>query len=323
MRLLAHATPAASTTGARSDPDIAAGNGHVAAAPASHAPGTNPWVDAVARGRTEFAGAFGDLARSRRNWQLAAFGALGVAGVMSVGFYALATQARITPYVVEVDRLGRARASGPAERMAAADDRIVTSAVASWVRDIRAVVADAVAQQDQVRRAYAFVDQGTASWLDAYMTDPARDPRVLAGTLSRTVEVTSVLPLPGAGPRRGQVASGGSTTWKVTWVETDYPRGGGQATAAAWEGYVTTRQVSPTTTDRMEVNPLGLFVTSVNWTQIAARQPVGQGGAPTPATDGAVDWSGPQRAAPAAQATAPNTGASSATPSAVSPGGTL
>lgn len=276
MRTFVHAPPSSRIVDAPS-PHVTAlqhGHGRLADTPD---PEHNGWVAAVARGRTEFAGAFGDLARSRRNWQLAAFGALGVAGVMSVGFYTLATQAHITPYVVEVDRLGRVRALAPADRVDAADPRVVTSAVASWIRDIRAVVADPVAQQDQVRRAYAFVDQSTASWLDAYMTDPARDPRVLGATLSRTVEITGILPLPGAVPRGGQAPASVSTAWKVTWVETDYPRGGGQPTSAAWEGYVTTRQAPPTSSDRMEINPLGLFVTSVNWTQLSARQPVGQG----------------------------------------------
>lgn len=271
------------------------------AIPLDYAPGTNPWVDAVARGRAEFAGAFGDLARSRRNWQLAAFGALGVAGVLSVGFVTLATQARITPYVVEVDRLGRAQAFAPAERIAAADPRVVTSAVAGWVRDIRTVVADAVAQQDMVRRAYAFLDQGAAGWLDAYFTDPARDPRVLAATLSRTVEVTSVLPLPAA---PGAVRPGPNVpaTWKVAWLETDYLRGGGPPTTAAWEGYLTTRQVPPTTSDRMEANPLGLFITSVNWTQVTPPRPAADQGA-----TGAPAWSA---AVPAAAPTVPPSGAS-------------
>lgn len=298
-----------STAPAAAPPATSAGaNGHAERPPAAvlrtipldHAPATNPWVEAVARGRAEFAGAFGDLARSRRNWQLAAFGALGVAGVMSVGFVTLATQSHITPYVVEVDRLGRARAFAPAERIETADARVVTSAVAGWVRDIRTVVADPVAQQDMVRRAYAFVDQGAAGWLDAYFTDPARDPRVLAATLSRTVEVTSVLSLPAA-PGAPRSAPNAPVTWKVAWVESDYPRGGGPPTTAAWEGYLTTRQVPPTTSDRMEANPLGLFITSVTWTQVTARRPAADQGA-----GGAPSWSA---APPAPTPTAPPPGA--------------
>jgi type IV secretory pathway TrbF-like protein len=139
-----------------------------------------------------------------------------------------------------------------------------------------AVLADPIAQQDLVRRAYAFVDQGTAQFLQAYMTDPARDPRVIGRELTRVVEVTSILPVPGATDsrtRRGTAVA--PVTWKVAWTETDYPRGGGTPTATAWEAYVTTRRVPPTTPERVEANPLGLFVTAVSWTQVSARQPVG------------------------------------------------
>lgn len=258
----------------------ASSNGHAVYRPAADAPAgaaapVNPWVDAVQHGRREWAGAFGDLAKSRRNWQLVAFCALGIAGVESTGLVALATTSRITPYVVEVDKLGRAQAFGPATRLAPADQRVVQSQIATWIRDIRAVLADPIAQADLVRRAYAFVDQNTAGFLQSYFTDPARDPRVIARDLTRVVEVTSILPVPGAAnSAAGRGGTATPTTWKVAWTETDYPRGGGTPTVAAWEAYVTTHQVPPTSPDRVEVNPLGLYVASVSWTQVTARQPV-------------------------------------------------
>lgn len=233
---------------------------------------SSTWVDAVARGRREWAGAFGDLAKSRRNWQLAAFGSLAIAGIMSTGLVTLATQARITPYVVEVDKLGRPQAFGRADRLQPADQRIVASQIATWIRDIRAVLADPISQQDLVRRAYAFVDQNTAQFLQAYMTDPTRDPRVIGRELTRVVEVTSILPVPGAASSASHGELSAPRTWRVSWTETDYPRAGGAPSVAAWEAYLTTHQVPPTVADRIEVNPLGLFVTSVSWTQVSARQ---------------------------------------------------
>ena len=235
----------------------------------------NPWVAAVRDGRREWAGAFGDLARSRRNWQLVAFAALGIAAVESTGLVALATRSHITPYVVEVDRLGRAQAFGRADRVEAADRRVVVSQIATWIRDIRAVLADPIAQQDLVRRAYAFVDQGTAQFLQAYMTDPARDPRVIGRELTRVIEVMSILPVPGATDSRARRGTPlAPVTWKVAWTETDYPRAGGTPTVTAWEAYVTTRQVPATTPERVEANPLGLYITAVSWTQVSARQSV-------------------------------------------------
>src|SRR5579864_8385580 len=78
----------------------------------------------ILAGRGAFAGAFGDLARGKRNWQLMAFGLLGLFGIVLVAYVRLASETRITPYVVEVDRLGPAVAFGPAGRstQAAAGD---------------------------------------------------------------------------------------------------------------------------------------------------------------------------------------------------------
>lgn len=222
------------------------------------------------RGRAEFDSVFSDLAKGKRNWQLIAFGAMGVSAVLAIGLTTLATQSRITPYVVEVDKLGRAQEFGPAERLNLTDQRVVTSELAGFVRDIRSVVADPAAQADIVRQAYAFVAESAAPFLNAYFSAPANDPRVLGRDVTRLVEVSGVLPVPGAAP--------GTQTWKVSWTETTLPRAGGQPTVSAWEGYFTTRTVPPTTADRITVNPLGLYVTSINWTQLAARDLSRDGG---------------------------------------------
>lgn len=222
---------------------------------------------AYIRGRAEFASVFSDLAKGKRNWQLAAFGTIGIAVVLAVGVVGLATTSRITPYVVEVDKLGRAQAVGPADQLGTVDQRVIVSQLAGFVRDIRTVLADPAAQGDLVRRAYGYVDQGAAPFLNAYYAVPANDPRLLGRELTRLVTVTSVLPLPSAASRTG------STTWKIAWTETAIPRAaGGAAMEAAWEGYFTTRLLPPATVERITLNPLGLYVTSINWTQLATTE---------------------------------------------------
>ena len=235
------------------------------------------------RGRAEFDSVFGDLARGKRNWQLVAFGSLGVSALLAGGLVTLATQSRITPYVVEVDRLGRAQAFGPAERLHLTDQRVVTSQLAAFVRDLRVVVGDHAVQGDLVRRAYAFADQSAATFLNTYFGDVANDPRLLGRDQSRIVEVTSVLPVPGpamAAPNAGagqsrkaeQGSAGLPATWKVTWTETTIPRAlGGAPEVSAWEGYLTTRLAPPRDAERITVNPLGLYVTSVTWTRLSVR----------------------------------------------------
>ena len=220
----------------------------------------------VLRGRAEFHAMFSDLARGKRNWQLACFGLLGLTIALSIGLVTLATQSRITPYVVEVDRLGRAQAIGPADRIEPADQRVTVAQLAGFIRDIRTVLPDPAAQADLVRRAYAFVDQGAATFLSQYYASPENDPRVLGNELTRLVEISSILPVPTASTAQG------SATWKLSWTETSFAKAsGGMPIETAWEGYLTTRTVPPATVERVTLNPLGLYVTSINWTQISTR----------------------------------------------------
>src|ERR1700722_3594335 len=197
--------------------------------------------DAVMSGRREYESIYSNLAKGKRNWQIVAFVLLGVLGVLSIGFVRLALTSRVTPYVVEVDRFGRARAFGPVEPLRRTDTRLVIAQLAAFVRDVRSVMPSAAAESEVLTRAYAFVDQGAAGFLNGYFGDVRNDPRVIGRTTTRVVEVTSVLPVPK------------SATWKVQWVETDYPIVGGAATASAWEGYFGVRIAPPVTEDAIEI----------------------------------------------------------------------
>jgi type IV secretion system protein VirB5 len=221
-------------------------------------------------GRAEFYGAFADLARGKRNWQVAAFVSLGLAAVLAAGLVGVGVRSTIVPYVVEVDRLGAARAFGPAERVAAADQRVVLRDVASFVRDVRSVAADPLVQREMVTRAFAFADREAATFLNAYFADPANDPRRLSRELTRLVEITGVLAVP-AGADPDERAP--TRTWKVSWTERAVPRAaGGLPSEAAWEGYFTTRLDPPARADeRLTLNPLGVYVTQLHWTQLTGR----------------------------------------------------
>ena len=212
------------------------------------------------RGRYEFHRSFSDLARGKRNWQWVAALSLVLLGISSTGLVTLATQSRVVPYVVEVDRMGRAEAVAPAEAVPLAEDRVVVAALSSFVTSIRTVYADPVAQRDAVYRAYAFVSGDAREYLEAYFSDPQNDPRRLGEDFRRAVEVTGVLPVPG---RDAQ-----TRTYRVQWNETARSAQGG-TTERAWEGYLAVTLAPPTTTEGVERNPLGVFVTDLAWSPLA------------------------------------------------------
>lgn len=209
------------------------------------------------RGRAEFLSVFEDLAKAKRNWQLAALGALAVAVILALGYVRLSTEARITPYVVQVDRLGQARSFGPAEKLEKKDTRVYVFQLSLFIRNVRTVYADPKAQLDLLFDAYAFVAGPAHQVLDEYFAQPAHDPRVLAQTLTREVTIESVIQVPG------------SHVWKARWIETDRPRAAGLAKRQVWEAYLTTKEDPPQSLDAALRNPFGLFVTDLTWTAVS------------------------------------------------------
>ena len=241
----------------------------------------------VLRGRYEFARQFTDLAKGKRNWQLVAFGSLALLALSVVGLVTLALQSRVVPYVVEVDRLGRAEAIAPAEAVPAVADRVVTAAVARFVADIRTAYPDPVAQRDAVYRAYAHVAGNARGYLEGYFSDPAHDPRQKGRGYRRAVEVTNVLPVPGG-------VEGGPMTYRVQWNEREEsPREGTRE--RAWEGYLSVTVAPPTTTEAVERNPLGVYVTDLSWSPLAPSSSGSDGTAP----DGEPEATPPEADAPA------------------------
>jgi type IV secretion system protein TrbF len=211
-------------------------------------------------GRDAFSGAFGDLARARRNWQLVAFGLLALELLTLSGLLRLALESRITPYVVEVDRLGRAVAFGPAEKLQKTDHRILVAELTAFLRSARTVYADLGAQKDLLYRAYAYLAGPARATLDAYFARPENDPRLLAARFTRHVEVHSVLQIPD------------TRTWRVQWTEREEPVSAGLVRESAWEAHLTVVVRPPTTADFLQVNPLGIYITHLTWTRIARDQ---------------------------------------------------
>lgn len=67
----------------------------------------------------------------------------------------LASQSKFVPYVIEVDKLGNAVASGPISSTTKADPRILKSTVAEFITDARLVTPDVALQRAAIFRIYA------------------------------------------------------------------------------------------------------------------------------------------------------------------------
>ena len=190
-----------------------------------------------------------------RNWRFMAFGCLVLAAGLAGGLVWQAARGTITPWVVQVDRLGQAQAIAPADASYRPTDPQIAFHLARFIEDVRALPSDAVVLRQAWLRAYEFTtDRGAAA-----LNDYARraDPFAGLGKMQISVEVSSVIR---ASPE----------SFRVAWTERRYESGQLAATER-WTAILTIVIETPRDADRLRKNPLGVFVNAINWSKELAQ----------------------------------------------------
>lgn len=184
-----------------------------------------------------------------------AFGCLMLASGLAGGLVWHAARGTVTPWVVQVDRLGQAQAIAPADASYRPTDPQIAFHLARFIEDVRGLPADAVVLRQGWLRAYEFTtDRGAAA-----LNDYARrnDPFATLGKMQISVEVSSVIR---ASPE----------SFRVAWTERRYESG--QLTATErWTAILTIVIEPPRDADRLRKNPLGVFVNAINWSKELAQ----------------------------------------------------
>jgi len=202
-----------------------------------------------------------------RNWRLMAFGCLSLSGVMSIGLIWQSTQSRVTPYVVEVDRLGEARAVSPAQAGYQPSDPQIAWHLAHFITDIRTVSLDPVLMRRSWLEAYDFVTRRGGQAIGDYAR--AANPFADLGDRTVSVEVTSVV-------------RASDRSFQVKWTETAYDHGTASGTSH-WTAILTIVRQPPANADVLRKNPLGIYVDAIDWSRELEPTPP-----PTPTAPSAV-----------------------------------
>lgn len=185
------------------------------------------------------------------NWRLMALGLLALSGGLSAGLVTLSLRGGVTPWVVEVDKLGEPRIAAPAVQGARATDPMIAWTLARFVTDVRTISTDPVLMRQAWLRAYDFTSPSGA----AALSDQARraDPFSQVGKAQTTVAVTSVVR---ASP----------DSFRLAWTEQRFADGQWVATER-WSAILTITIKPPRTAEGLRANPLGVFVTALSWSK--------------------------------------------------------
>ena len=206
-----------------------------------------------------------------RNWRLMAFGCLFLAAGASAGLAWQSMQSRVTPYVVEVDRLGEARAVQPADLAYRPTDPQMAWHLAHFITNVRSVSLDPVLMRRDWLEAFDFATRRGAQFLSEYARGAA--PFASAGERTVSVQVTSVV-------------RASDKSFQVKWTETAYERGS-QAATTRWTAMLTVVTRPPSSADILRKNPLGIYVDAIDWSRELETPPAPSGLKPPPAPQAA------------------------------------
>lgn len=164
----------------------------------------------------------------------------------------LGRKPHVVPYVVELDKAGEI--VGVAQPFATnqnVSEAVVRFELARFITDARSVLGDAAAEKAALHRVYDMARGAAATTLPAwYRKHP---PFEISSRESIHAEVDSILREPNG-------------TYEARWTETTRNLNGDVLSTMHWRALLAVRLTAPDP-DRMLSNPIGLYVTEIDWTQ--------------------------------------------------------
>lgn len=203
------------------------------------------------RAAQEWDNRIGSAAVQAKNWRLAAFGAIGLAALALGGFIYQSSHTTIATYVVPVDKYGRPGRIELADKAYSPTTAETGYFLADWIQLTRSKSIDPIVIRDNWTKAYRFVAGPAIGQLNDYAK--GHDPFANAGSQAVNIQIVSVLPR-------------SPNTYQVQWRETTFDQGVSSA-AANWTGLLTVKIDPPKDEAELRANPLGIFITSFQWSQ--------------------------------------------------------
>lgn len=186
-----------------------------------------------------------------RTWRTAAFCSLGLASAMAAGVVVLALRPAAVPFVIEASETGEARLVGPATSAYEPSDAQLSWHIARFIEMVRGLPSDPIVVRQNWLNAYDWATQGGAQVLNAMAEDD--DPFAKVGKQTVAVEVLSVVR---ASP----------TSFQLRWRESTY-NAGTLVHVERYTGVATVVIEPPSTPERLQKNPLGLYIHGLTWSR--------------------------------------------------------
>lgn len=212
----------------------------------------DPYADA----RSAWNERYGTYIQQAYNWRLLALLEAIALILAVVGLITIASQSKLVPYVVAIDKIGTAIAVRPADRASTVDPGVVRAQLANWIVLARSVVTDRIVELNNLHDLYLLVAPNSSAqgYLDAWYPQQGNSPFDRARTETVSIAVNAIVPI-------------SPSSYEMQWTETVRDLHGVVIRTETWDATAELAFRPPQDEATILKNPLGLYITSINWTR--------------------------------------------------------
>ncbi|GHS90643.1 conjugal transfer protein TrbF [Synergistales bacterium] len=211
---------------------------------------SNPFL----AGRTEAAERYGYLSKNAAQWRRISSVLLICCAACIFSVIVMARRVTVVPYIVQVDQHGYEIAIEPVSA-SRVDARLMIAHIGRYVWSLKTVFSDPEAQLHLMSFVYNTTPTNTAAEKKYKNYYGGNNPIAIGETETIQVTVNSVLSM-------------SPDTWQTEWTEERYAVDGDRVSTKHYRGIFSTAVVTPSAMQEVLVNPLGIFVTDFNFSEI-------------------------------------------------------
>ena len=214
----------------------------------------NPYLSA----RKEYGDRYGSAVKDAAHWRQISMFMLLLCLAFGATMMWLASQNKVVPYIVQVDKHGYAVAIKSAQEGAVADTRVVIAALGGFFVNFKTVITDLSSQRRMVNEVYSYLAKNSSA--ETVVSQFYKEHNPFIATQAKreyTVQVEI----------RSIVRSGSDDkSWQVLWSEEKMDQGT-IIERTDWRAIVSVAISPVRELEEVLKNPLGVFITEINMAQ--------------------------------------------------------
>ena len=214
----------------------------------------NPYLSA----RKEYGDRYGSAVKDAAHWRQISMFMLLLCLAFGATMMWLASQNKVVPYIVQVDKHGYAVAIKSAQEGAVADTRVVIAALGGFFVNFKTVITDMSSQRRMVNDVYSYLAKNSPA--ETVVSQDYKENNPFVATQDKRAYTVQV-------EIRSIVRSGSDDkSWQILWSEEKVDQGN-IIERTDWRAIVSVAISPVRELEEVLKNPLGVFITEINMAQ--------------------------------------------------------